>query len=837
MRIHRISVDRYGPLRNLNWELPSTGVVYDDNMAGKTALVDLIVRYLFVPRKRSRLFQNYSRFSGAEAGSVKLELRENGNRHLFGTEGGEADIKELFGWEEEGLFRLFCIRAGDNRLVTRGRSRSSVFNAAASLISGVGTEKLDRIKRDMESEFRITRRGNWSNRKGTQPSKIKERINEKILPFLNDFSSSKEILHEYEEGKARMQELQADLDELKKEKSRAEKILKLHRAEKLERHLREIKNLENEREKYARIKENDLEKWRDARTKLEKYRERLSETDREERSPEEKLKETKNKIKETEELLKQELEERINSLQDRKREKERKISTVKREAKEKKRKTINFLQEEIRKPLKEVTRLEEGRSKLEFWYRYRRILDTAGAGLLLLGLLAAFLRHPYFGLTALPGLVLALVNRRKLSKHATLTQEISSREKEVIRKFNSKFGSVLEGEVKRKNQLETVIDLVPDRVEEQLKQEENIKEIKSRKNELEEEINRLKLRSEELPEKLKELKKEKKELSDRIHRAKQGVKEARNTLAELRDRTNVPDLTSLKEKREAKKKIEKKLRDEQATLAGELDSSLEDEGEVITKARETIVDLRADNAVEEISQEENSTVAQISREEARKRVQDLNKKIDRKSEEIKNERSRLEGLRKDLSKRGMDPTSPAELFRKKQEARKDLKEFIIDRVSGNLAKEVLEDVSRDYLDSLDRFISGGSVEKTVQSLFREVMGEQFELSFNYENNEFRIKEGEKSYPESDLSSGGRKHLFLATRLGLVDKITTEPGFLVLDDPLLFYHEKRKSKAIKQLKPLVEAGWQVIFFSVDGRTRDGVIEELDGEEYSVSDLVE
>ena len=185
---------------------------------------------------------------------------------------------------------------------------------------------------------------------------------------------------------------------------------------------------------------------------------------------------------------------------------------------------------------------------------------------MLLGLLAAFFRHPYFGLTALPGLVLALVNRRKLSKHATLTQEISSREKEVIRKFNSKFGSVLEGEVKRKNQLETVIDLVPDRVEEQLKQEENIKEIKSRKNELEEEINRLKLRSEELPEKLKELKKEKKELSDRIHRAKQGVKEARNTLAELRDRTNVPDLTSLKEKREAKKKIEKKLRESAAQL-------------------------------------------------------------------------------------------------------------------------------------------------------------------------------------------------------------------------------------------------------------------------------
>jgi|GEM_PF-3495014 len=835
MRIHRISVDKYGPLRDLNWELPSTGVVYDDNMAGKTALVDLIVRYLFVPRKRSRLFQNYSRFSGNEEGQVRVELRENGNRHLFGTEGGEADIKELFGWEEEGLFRLFCIRAGDNRLVTRGRNRSSVFNAAASLISGLGTEKLDRIKKDMESEFRITRRGNWSNRKGTQPPKIKERINEEILPFLNDFSASKETLHEYEAGKARLRELQTDLDELEKEKSRTDRILKLLRAEKLERRLNRIETLEKERTNYARIKEEDLEKWRDARAKLEKFREQLSETDHSERTPEEKLKELKNKIKEAEKLQKKELEERINALQDRKREKEREINAVKREARENKRKAIDFLQGEIRAPLKEVTRLEERRNKLEFWYSYRRVLDTAGAGLFLLGLLTAFFSHPYFGLTALPGLVLTLVTRRKLSARANLTQEISDREKEVTRKFNSKFSPVLDGEVKKKNQMEAVIDLVPDRVEEQLKQEENIEEIKSKKDELEEEINRLKLRSEELPKRVKELRKEKKELAERISRAKQRVKEARNTLAELRDRTNLPDLASLKEKLTAKKKLEEKLRDEKATLAGELDSSPEDAKEVTARARETIVELQEVNAAAETRQGQNSAVAQISRDEARERVQKLNKKIERKSEEVKNVRSNLKGLRKDLSERGMDPTSPAELFRKKQEARKDLKEFIIDRVSGNLARKVLEDVSQDYLDSLDRFISGDPVERTVQSLFQEVMGEEFELSFNYENNEFRIKEGEKSYPESDLSSGGRKHLFLATRLGFLDKITKEPGFLVLDDPLLFYHEKRKRKAIKQLKPFVEAGWQVIFFSVDGRTRDGVVEELGGEEYSVSDL--
>jgi len=228
--------------------------------------------------------------------------------------------------------------------------------------------------------------------------------------------------------------------------------------------------------------------------------------------------------------------------------------------------------------------------------------------------------------------------------------------------------------------------------------------------------------------------------------------------------------------------------------------------------------------------------ADISREEAKERLQEVNEKIEGKKENIRIEKKRLEDLRESLSEKEVDSSKPAQLFQKKLETKESLKEFVIDRVAGNLAKEVLEDLSRGYLDSLDRFISGRSVEKTVQSLFREVMGEQFELSFDYENNEFLVKEGEKSYPESDLSSGAKKHLFLATRLALVDKITAEPGFLVLDDPLLFYHEERKRKAIKQLKPFQKAGWQIIFFSVDDRTRNGVVEELNGREYSVSDLM-
>lgn len=836
MKIHRIRVDKYGPLKNLNWELPSTGVVYDDNMAGKTALVDLIVRYLFVSRKGSRLFRNYNRFSENEEGQVKIELREDSNRYLFGTEGDRTEVKELFEWEEEGLFRLFCIRAGDNRLVSGGRNRGSVFNAAASLISGVGTEKLDKIKSDMESEFRITPGGNWNNRKGTRPPKIKDRINEEVLPFLEDFSSSKELLHEYAETKGKIRKLQSNRDQLEEEKSRAETTLDLLRAGKLERHLKKIEELEREKEKYSRIEEGDEDIWRDTRAKLERNRERLAKTDRQERSSEKQLEELKEKIKEKEDLLDKELDEQIGSLRERKREIREEASIIKRKAREKKKETIDFLQEEIRKPLKEVTKLEEVRRKLEFWHHHRTTLDTVAVGLILFGGLAAFFTSPYYGLASLPSLAFILVTRRKLSAHAVYSEKISDLKKEITRKFNSRFDSVLDSDVKSVSRLEAIIGFVPDRVEEQLKKDKNLEEIESRKKELEKKISRLKSRAEELPEEIKELKQQREELADRISGAKQGTKEARNTLSDLRDKTNLPNLASLKEKLREKEELEGKLRDEKAILAGELDSASRKEETLLSCAGETITDLRKNHAKNETRGEQNPVNTDISREEAKERLQEVNEKIEGKKENIRIEKKRLEDLREPLSERGVNSSKSAQLFQKKLETKESLKKFVIDRVAGNLAKEVLEDLSRDYLDSLDRFISGRSVEKTVQSLFREVMGEQFELNFDYENNEFLVKEGEKSYPESDLSSGAKKHLFLATRLALVDKITAEPGFLVLDDPLLFYHEERKRKAIKQLKPFQKAGWQIIFFSVDDRTRNGVVEELNGKEYSVSDLM-
>ncbi|MBS3740115.1 hypothetical protein KGY47_01935, partial [Candidatus Bipolaricaulota bacterium] len=154
---------------------------------------------------------------------------------------------------------------------------------------------------------------------------------------------------------------------------------------------------------------------------------------------------------------------------------------------------------------------------------------------------------------------------------------------------------------------------------------------------------------------------------------------------------------------------------------------------------------------------------------------------------------------------------------------------------GSLARKTFDEVSSSYLNSLDRYISGKGVGRTVEELFGEVMGHRFKLQFNFETNQFVIDENGLTYPETDLSSGGRKHLFYSTRLALVERIVPESAFLILDDPYLFYQKERKKKAIKQLKAFIDSGWQVLCFTVDDQTRDAMVSELNAEEFSIENM--
>ena len=80
-----------------------------------------------------------------------------------------------------------------------------------------------------------------------------------------------------------------------------------------------------------------------------------------------------------------------------------------------------------------------------------------------------------------------------------------------------------------------------------------------------------------------------------------------------------------------------------------------------------------------------------------------------------------------------------------------------------------------------------------------------------DDNEFRV---------ADLSTGAREQVFLGARLGFARiALDNEPSFLVLDDAFQHSDWNRRKQLVQQAVGLVEAGWQVLYFTMDDHIRD------------------
>jgi uncharacterized protein YhaN len=80
-----------------------------------------------------------------------------------------------------------------------------------------------------------------------------------------------------------------------------------------------------------------------------------------------------------------------------------------------------------------------------------------------------------------------------------------------------------------------------------------------------------------------------------------------------------------------------------------------------------------------------------------------------------------------------------------------------------------------------------------------------------DDNEFAVK---------DLSTGAREQVFLGARLGFARRALDDlPAFLVLDDAFQHSDWTRRERLVKEVLTLVEAGWQVLYFTMDDHIRD------------------
>lgn len=834
MNIDRVKVDQYGPLKDIDWSPPQVSVIYDDNAQGKTSLVELFIRYIFVSRKDSTTFENFLRFQQDEP-EVTFELEQGGSLYQFGTGRNDHSLADLLGWNsEEELYRLLCIRASHNSLVSRPSKRSNLINALASLVSGVGTEQCRKIDRDLIRHFQLTSSNNWANRKDTEPSKLYDYLNKEALPFLEDWEELRTGLQQLARLKAKRNSLSEDLEQAEHKRAALQSGLECLRARHLDTQLSQVRSIRNELREYDRIKEEYNDQWKTALSKIDDAKRSLQgSSEAGEEGLNAKVTRTSEELKEKRDHL-QQIPQKIDSIASRIDQLETEVDQIQQEVEQALKSVQQSILKHLHEPLQEIKRRQHLMKEYEFWFQHRFVLFSFGLLIIFLGTATGLSFSPWLFLLAGPGMGFSglVVHRATRFKH--IRQEREKTIDETVEGFNDEFEDYLDEKVKDLSQAKLIAGELPSDARQQIKDKHSMEEKEETLHQLQDQKTKLHQKRKDLKKTVNDLQQRLSKLEDKQQRQKEQLDRSNRNLQELREKSGQPTYDDFQHKLEQKQDLRTQLNKLETKLQTELDQDIG-----LTDGLIDRVEMKIDSFSDSCDEFD---ISRLDSDDNNKEA--LNRRLKSKEQTITNieqnkEQVELEisQLKSDLrSSYNIDPERPEQLFEQKKHYIKVLQGAIRDRIAGSVARETLEQVSANYIQNLDQFLQpNGSSPHTVSDLFSEVMGDDYSISFDYDQEKFIVEEGENTYTEDDLSSGARKQLFYATRLALVSEISSEPVFLLLDDPYLNHFRPRKRRAITQLHRLIEQGWQITCFSVDRGTRDYFEEELDAEVFAVSDL--
>lgn len=295
-------------------------------------------------------------------------------------------------------------------------------------------------------------------------------------------------------------------------------------------------------------------------------------------------------------------------------------------------------------------------------------------------------------------------------------------------------------------------------------------------------------------------------IRESLQRARSTLQACGNELAvaeqhrqELMARTGKPSRLELENALQEKAELEKEM----AEIRAQLEARLGPPGE--WQARLAALEIHLQRYPTPRSLEE------LDRLQGEKEGAEI--RLKKKEQELQAEREALQqevfGVSRRLLAAGCDDVGT--LASRLAEAGNTLKEAIRKALAALWAQKVIE-------------AARGSVENTLleplaraSEIFRRITGRYDSISYARQDGDisFQISGGGLTYGEDVLSDGTRAQFLLALRLALLERfLDGEKGFLVLDDPLLGSSESRKRRAIDVLIDYARNGWQVIYLTVD-----------------------
>jgi uncharacterized protein YhaN len=203
------------------------------------------------------------------------------------------------------------------------------------------------------------------------------------------------------------------------------------------------------------------------------------------------------------------------------------------------------------------------------------------------------------------------------------------------------------------------------------------------------------------------------------------------------------------------------------------------------------------------------------------RIEEIESTIDKFKEKREEQKDKLLNLKSEIcSITGSDISTDWNLlieglYLKKEEIIRELKEVESNIIAGKLVHETIEELLREEDEKIVEVMNSERVTNLLLTLTKRYN----KLSFDDGGN-LLVSSDYETFPLKDLSTGAKEQVILALRIGFARGIMKQDcAFLILDDAFQHSDYEKRPILVDSLVDLAEAGWQIIYLTMDDNIKE------------------
>ena len=774
MRIKALRIDRYGPLSDFSrTHVGDFTVVYGTNERGKTLIIDALIKMLF-RKEFSKLARHFGNIQRVtEAPEGFLVLESKGSQIKIE---GDMSVTDYLPVDAQAFRNIFIVRDSDIGIVEEAKFYAEL----SERLAGLKTSEITRIKRILQQKGRLTNPTAKSDLSKAAAADHAGRRVETARALIEEIEGKVTVFinSDYDRLERRLVESKDQITQMQTELGVLKNAQTREKYNTCEKNLEELERCVNKLRHLSNINDDGMEQWK----QLDFERGRLGADI--EAAEDQRLRD----------------EERLQQINEDYAHVRARVT----ELEEQHRQVEEGLKPEMQKCLELMRTSRRHRARASMW----RIGALAALGLLAISMVGSVI-HPsmfFYGASVvfLGALALSVSRLIRLRRTEWRVRE----DMEEIRRLAKRFDL----------NIETSEDLM------------------NMQNPFERELAAEQVKLHELDIACRALGSQQLSFSQKTGRQRERLLEVQDQIKNFALQSGTANIEAYRVSLDTQRELKARVNTLYALLTNEL-------GEAKSEVMIDVWNKALDEKLAAIPDDGGGIPYDVARVRMLQReIEKTNVQVEETNQALNLGRRELRDLELKLTQSGIfsDNLVVCRTTKDLEALAVELREFIgeIERQVQD-AKAAIRLFELIEVEEKSRLIELFGSGRPVSSYFKMMTdGLYEEVCFDIATNEITVLTADNSLlPVNRLSGGALDQLYLAIRISIAERLMSEPGFFILDDPFIKADIHRVATQMNVLKLIVQTGWQILYISAKKAVDDVLSPDIESGQVELVQLRE